>query len=171
MKVLLFFVAGLFTLTCRPAPSQEQELHNWALRIAELCKSQALEKSVSKDSGCVLKAKEIFKFSWDRLYVFDPAVEDNVIRQRIGSEFTTASEIGSVKWFFMREGKVILLEEKPIQKIDRPVNKGDVKVEITDALKKFSEIEPEDGLEVNELQVGDGTFTYLKCVSCKRVVS
>lgn len=164
--VLSLLFLEVILIGCTSSESQRPQQVDVAKRIEEKCKTKKSENSGSTNSGCTIKLSDLFDFYWDQMYVFDLAVEDNVISNEIGSAFSSTSPYNSTKWFFLKDGKVVHFEEKLIKEIDKPIEIGGVEFEIKDAERKFAVYDRNAIFEVVELGVGDGKFKYLKCVTC-----
>jgi hypothetical protein len=135
-------------------------------RIDELCVTRTNENDDPNKAECIINLKDLFEFSWDQMYVFDLAVEDDVISDQIGSPFSSNTSDYSTKWFFLKDGKVVRFEERQVKEIDKPVSNGDVVFEIKDSERKFALFNKESKFKVVKMNVGDGKFKYLKCLTC-----
>ncbi|HLA95862.1 MAG TPA: hypothetical protein VK612_09090 [Pyrinomonadaceae bacterium] len=106
-------------------------------------------------------------FDWDKLYVFDLAVEDDEISQVLGIEFQSTSNQYSKKWFFEKGGVIVEREQKFIDEIEKPTKAGDVEFDITDSVRKFAVFKRDDLFTVEEKKIQGGRYFLLHCSTCK----
>jgi hypothetical protein len=162
LSICIFWLSSCKTNDL-PTISLENDLQK---KIIEDCKQNTTQSPNNSIKNCQVKLNDLFEFSWDIMYVFDAAVDDNVISEQIGKKFLSTSSYYSKKWFFLKDGKIVNFNEKVIKEIDKPIENGDVDFEIRDSQHKFAAFKNNSAFDVDELNVGNGRYYYLKCVTC-----
>lgn len=94
------------------------------------------------------------------------AADDAEISRIVGLRISSTSANYSEKWIFIKDGILVKYEEKPIEEVDKPVTKGDVEFEITDAINKLSVYSNGAVFNFEERELVDGKYFFLRCVNC-----
>lgn len=124
------------------------------------------EKCIRRED-CRIQIKDTMDFSYDKLYVFEMAVENDVIIRVLGSKFYSSSPYYSRKWFFLKDNQVVQSEQHLIPEIDNPIDDGDVDFEIKNVQEKYDVFGEDAVFEVERIKTDTGEFYRLHCVSCK----
>ncbi len=161
---LLVFV--VLCLNCAVKQNTHLENHIVEGKIETLCKFKSNANPTESESHYTVRLNEVFEFNWEKMYVFDYAVEDHVIFDQIGFQFKFPASNASDKWFFTKSGTVVYFEENPVEKIDEPIQEDDVQFEIKNSQTKFAVYTPDNIFEVEFRRLDSGKFLYLKCISC-----
>ncbi len=159
-KLLFFLVTICFLFSCKTAT----QINNRPINEALL---GYIQSNCNFEKTCRMELAKATEFSWDHLYVFDIAVEDNIISEKLGVKFNSVSQFYSQKWFFVKDGQIIQAEEKVIEEIDNPIKNGDIDFEIKDSQNKFALFDENSVFEVEEMKIGSKKYYYLKCNNCK----
>ena len=126
-----------------------------------------LKKTCIEQDSCEVKLDKIIESSWDKFYVFDFSVEDQVISKEIGTQFSSTSPYYSSKWFFIKDGHITHFEQRIIPEVDKPNKNGDIDFEIRNSQNKFSVFEKDSLFKAEKHKLTDGDFYELKCLNCK----
>lgn len=125
-----------------------------------------IRENCSESKTCQLNLGEVTGFSWDKLYVFDMAVEQEVISKVIGEDFLFLSPYYSHKMFFAKDNKVVNFEQHIIPEVDSPFDDGDISFEIKDSENKYAVFDKNSLFEVERIKTKDGEFYQLNCINC-----
>jgi len=158
-SALLVSIVCLF-FSCQTLKSKSNE--PIAKKISEYVRNNCLESKT-----CQIKLKETMDFSWDKLYVFDMSVEQQVLSSIIGEDFSSSSPYYSNKMFFTKGNKVVDFEQHLIPEVDNPFGDGDVDFEIKDAQNKYTVFNADSIFKVERIKTETGEFYRLHCINCE----
>ena len=126
-----------------------------------------IAKNCAPQDICQFQLKDVTNFSWDRFFVFDLTVDNDVISKQIGSEFSSSIEYYSNKWFYLKDGELIHFEQRAIPEIDEYMKPGDIDFDISSSKDRYAVFDTKSVFEVNRIKVNGGEAFLLKCVNCQ----
>ena len=157
----LFLLLLSFCLLCSCYPTR---LNNQPINkmIGEY-----VSKNCEANKPCKIQIKDATNFSWDKLYVFDRAVESDVISELLGIKYSSTSPYYSRKWFFVKDNQIVQTEEHILYEIDKSVDNGDVLIEEANPKEKYSIFTEDSLFEVSKNKLNaDEHYFYLTCLNC-----
>jgi hypothetical protein len=159
MKQVLVIIFTVCILGSCKAPRADEPV-NEQIRLN-------IQKNCAEGKPCQVRLKDSTNFSWDKLYVFDIAVEPDVISEMLNINFDSSGSY-SRKWFFIKDNQVVHFEQKVIIVGGDSVVDGDVSLNEDAAQEKYSIFGQDALFEVSKNKY-DGTrsYYYLRCVNCK----
>ena len=143
--------------------------------LTRLPKNEPIAKHISEyilancqeNYPCTIRLKDATDFSWDKLYVFDIAIENDVITKMVGTTKFTSSGDYSRKWFFVKDDQVVRFEEHILSAVDEPVANGSVLLEEGNPKEKYSIFSQDAAFEVVKNKLSDDEhYYYLTCINC-----
>lgn len=156
---------SLFLLICFLFCScNRKELNN---KIINNQIGEYIRKNCQINKPCKIQLKDVTDFSWDKLFVFDMAVESDVISKTLGTEYSSSSPYYSYKWFFVKNNQIVRSEEHIIYEIDKPMSAGDVSFVIKDSQKKFRIFDNAVVFDLERHNFHDSEIYSLDCANCK----
>jgi hypothetical protein len=126
-----------------------------------------INKTCETNIPCKIQIKDATNFSWDKLYVFNEAVEQDAISEILGIKYSSSSIYYSRKWFFTKNNQIVKTEIHTLYEIDEPVDNGSVLIEEDNQKEKYSIFAENSLFEVSKNNLrADEYYFYLKCVNC-----
>ena len=122
-----------------------------------------IRRICEKDKPCRIQIKDALDFSWDKLYVFDEAVEEDEIRKILQANYSSASPHYSRKWVFVKDGQIVSTEQHILYEIDVPVDIGNVLLTEDNPQEKFSVFSRDS---IFEATGDDKSYYSLRCLNC-----
>lgn len=119
-----------------------------------------INKNCEENKPCKIKIKDAINFSWDRLYVFDIAVEDNVISEILGIEYSSNLPEYSRKWIFVKDNQIVYAAEHTIYEIDKPVRNGEVLLNEEHPKENYSVFNRDSSFEVSKNRLDDNEYYF-----------
>lgn len=130
--------------------------------------SEYIRQTCEENKPCKIQIKNVTDFSWDKLYVFNEAVESDVISKILGKNYSSTSPYFSRKWFFVKDNQIVRTEEHILYEVDVPVDNGNVLLTEDNPKQKFSIFGQDSIFEVSKNKLSDNEFYYYsRCINCK----
>lgn len=160
MKSVLLLLLSLCLLCSCSQPRINNEPIN--KRISEY-----IRQTCEENKPCKIEIKNVTDFSWDKLYVFDEAVENDVISKFLGINYSSTFPYYSRKWFFVKDNQIVRTEEHILYEIDMPVDNCSVLLTEDNRKEKFSIFNRDSTFEVSKNRLNDNeSYYYLRCINC-----
>lgn len=159
-KILLICIGVSFFVACFTQTGVSSESVEFNIR-------KLIQNTCKPNQSCKIKLNQATSFDWDQFYFFDMSVEEAVVSKTLGFEYESSAPTYSRKWIFLRNGKIVHAEEHQIPEVDKPIEVGDVDLEVSDQNNKHGTFDNDAEFEAVSLTIDDGLYYRLRCVNCK----